>query len=511
MSQYFITKTGILLILALLCYRRFLRKKEKLGLPPGPKRWPMVGNVTDLPPNEFPDFLHWQKYNEIYGPITSMSVLNQTFIITHDREATHDLLAKKSLRTSSRPLLEFSHNLCGYDNLLPLQPYDHKYRRRRKIIDREIGTQTKVTQFQDIQEVESRRLILRMLNRPEDSLVHTKTLATALMAKILYGYSVGPTGTDPLVLTVGHMLDNILAALMPMDWLVDAIPALKYLPDGFPGTAFKEKARQWHKTNQDMANMPYSFVQQQMEKNDYCPSYVSKLLAQKSKKPAQEDEDDVKWTAATLNAAGTVTIWSTLNSFILAMVMFPEVQCKAQEEIDRVTGAHRLPTFDDRKDMPYVNNLVTEVYRWFAVAPMGVPHKAEDDIPYNGYLIPKGAYILPAIWWFCHDPEVYRDPDSFDPDRYLEPRKEPDSRTVVFGFGRRLCPGRYLADSTVFICIAKILAGFTISKAVDERGVEIEVRVEPTPSVNSQPKKFSYEIRPRTTRYREIIGGVEAK
>lgn len=81
------------------------------------------------------------------------------------------------------------------------------------------------------------------------------------------------------------------------------------------------------------------------------------------------------------------------------MTVFPEVQRKAQEEIDRKVGADRLPGFQDRQDLPYIDAIVKEVLRWHPVAPMGLPHMATEDDICEGYLIPKGSLLLPNIWY----------------------------------------------------------------------------------------------------------------
>lgn len=87
-----------------------------------------------------------------------------------------------------------------------------------------------------------------------------------------------------------------------------------------------------------------------------------------------------------------------IETFFLAMTLYPEVQRKAQEEIDRVLGPGRLPTMADRPHLPYVDALVKEVLRWHPVAPMGIPHMSSEDDMYNGYFIPKGTLLLPNIW-----------------------------------------------------------------------------------------------------------------
>lgn len=80
------------------------------------------------------------------------------------------------------------------------------------------------------------------------------------------------------------------------------------------------------------------------------------------------------------------------------MALFPDVQRKAQQELDAVLGGDRLPQCEDRDNLPYVNALVKEVFRWHPVAPMGVPHVSTEDDICEGYFIPKGSSILTNIW-----------------------------------------------------------------------------------------------------------------
>jgi cytochrome P450 len=73
----------------------------------------------------------------------------------------------------------------------------------------------------------------------------------------------------------------------------------------------------------------------------------------------------------------------------------------------------------------------------------------------------------------ARDPRTYRNPDVFDPTRFLGENPEQDPRTFMFGFGRRICPGRYFADDTVFLMCATVLATLDISKATDAGGQDI--------------------------------------
>lgn len=124
-------------------------------------------------------------------------------------------------------------------------------------------------------------------------------------------------------------------------------------------------------------------------------SYVGSLL-QKAETP--DDHSAIKWGAAGVYGGGADTTVSAIASFYLAMSLHPEVQKRAQEEIDRVVGTDRLPTFEDREKLPYVEALYLETLRWNPVAPLGLPHVPIEDSMYQGHLIPKGAILMANCW-----------------------------------------------------------------------------------------------------------------
>lgn len=86
-------------------------------------------------------------------------------------------------------------------------------------------------------------------------------------------------------------------------------------------------------------------------------------------------------------------------TFFLAITVFPEVQKKAQEELDRVIGNDRLPVSADRDTLPYIMAVMKETHRWHPIAPMGLPHTSTAEDIYKGYRIPKGAILMPNTWY----------------------------------------------------------------------------------------------------------------
>ena len=182
------------------------------------------------------------------------------------------------------------------------------------------------------------------------------------------------------------------------------------------------------------------------------------------------------------SGAGLETTSSTLMWWTLAMVAFPEAQRRAQAELDTVVGRARLPTYADAPRLPYVRAIIKEVLRWRPGVPFGVPHLAAEDDWYDGMFIPKGAVCIANIWHCNHDRAVFGDDaDEFKPERHLGdngellpgPKETNLEGHVSFGFGRRACVGRHLANDSLFIHTARILWAATLKCAQDKNGKEL--------------------------------------
>jgi len=196
--------------------------------------------------------------------------------------------------------------------------------------------------------------------------------------------------------------------------------------------------------------------------------------------------------------AGSDTSHSAMLTFLQAMAIYPEVQRRAQAELDAVVDPSRLPEFTDRARLPYVEALVKEVLRWQPVAPLGVPHAVTEDDVYEGYHIPRGATVIANSWAIFHNEKDYPDPFMFSPERFLKStelgQNVLDPARVAFGFGRRACPGRYLAMNGLFIYAASMLSTFCISLAVDENGQKVPIEMGMTTGFASFPKPFHCSI-----------------
>ncbi|KAG1792192.1 cytochrome P450 [Suillus plorans] len=501
------------LYLCLVCVGVYLLKqvfnKKNPPYPPGPPGWPLIGNIMDMP--YIRPWLTFTEWGKKYGEISHINVLGQHIIVLNSVETAMDMLDNKGAIYSDRPILTVGGELIGWKDVIILLPYGDHLRRHRKKLHGVTGTRAAVGTYSQVEEVETRRFLKRVFAKPNQLQAHVRHTATAVILRISHGYEV-KENDDPFVDLAERVMAEWSRATAPGAFMADVVPFLAKVPEWFPGAGFKRLAHEWHDNLEKFVSAPYNFVVDQMVTIIYdsaagiaSESFTSNLLGGGTL--SAEDEHIVKWAAAGLYAGGSDTIVSTINSFFLAMTLFPDVQKKAQAEIDAVIGPDRLPSFADQDSLPYIGALAKEALRWHSVIPTGFAHCVSKDDIHDGYYIPKGAFVVPNIWFMLNDPKRYADPSQFNPDRFLandgkEPEKDP--RTICFGFGRRLCPGIHLAEASVWLSTAMSLAVFDISKVV-ENGIEITPEVDPLSGTVSHPKPFKCSIKPRSSRAVALI------
>jgi len=238
------------------------------------------------------------------------------------------------------------------------------------------------------------------------------------------------------------------------------------------------------------------------------PSFSSKHL-ETCKDP--EREELIKTSARAIWAGGSDTTVSANRTFVLMALLHPDIQKKAQAELDTVVGDGRLPELADREKLPYLSALHLECLRYHNVTPAGImPHSTTEDDVYEGYVIPKGTTVIHNIWAMCHDPDTYADPHSFNPDRFMASKDkvpERDPRNIVFGFGRRVCPGLRLADYSTFMFSATILALYEIMPAKNEPLPHVD-DYSYTPGAVSHPPAFTCTLKPRSLQAEALIRSI---
>ncbi|KAJ8468347.1 hypothetical protein ONZ45_g17274 [Pleurotus djamor] len=328
--------------------------------------------------------------------------------------------------------------------------------------------------------------------------------SAAIIIEICYGHHVADQG-DEYVTLADEALAGVNRCAIFGSYMVDYIPWLKYVPSWMPGAGFKREAKQSRHLSQKMLNYPFDMVKRKIAEGKAEPCITTLELEDWFARGSPNDNREtlVKNIAAGAYAAAVDTTMSALSSFFLAMVLHPEIQEAARAEIDRVVPADRLPLFSDKPDLPFIDCLVWESLRWHPSVNIALAHSVTEEDEYRGYKIPKGTTVLANIWTILHDPQQYPDPKKFNPRRFEDKKRNIEQSInplpdAAFGFGRRVCPGRFLALDSIWMVIATVLSVYQITKASDAHGKAIEPEISYTPGLISRPKPFPFQLVPRT-------------
>ncbi|KAF7296433.1 Cytochrome P450 [Mycena chlorophos] len=492
--------------------RRAQKQRSRLPLPPGPKKLPLVGNLFDMP-RERP-WEAWHLFSQKFdSDIVHFDIAGNSIVVLESIEATRELFERRSSLYSQRGRFPMVLELMDWSWSLGLLKYGDWWRRARKAMHDSFNVSA-VKQFQPQQTKAAHTLLRGLLQDPRDIMSPIRHMAAALIMDVTYGIEVQPKN-DPYIQVVTDAMHAFALTSVPGAFLVDTFPILKYVPSWVPGAGFKRLAAEWRKSIQAMFDAPWEETIRQLDADTAGQSFAADALraldhsTTENRDVIEQEKYLIKTVAANVYGAGADTTVASLGWFVLAMLAYPEAQKKAQAELDEVLGHGNLPTFSDQAALPYTTALVKEVLRWRAVTPLGVPHFVDVEDEYAGYRIPAGSTVIGNVWALLRDENIYPDPIPFKPERFLRDGKlDPtvrDPDTIAFGFGRRICPGKTFATTTVWINVASMLATLNIEKCVDAEGKVVEPTYEAFPGLISGPLPFECAITPRSQQAAQAI------
>ncbi|SJL17632.1 uncharacterized protein ARMOST_21188 [Armillaria ostoyae] len=457
----------------------------KSKLPPGPRPFLFFGNLFDIPSKS-----PWETYatwRQQYGAdLLHLTIFQHHIIVINSYSVAVDLLDKRSAIYSDKPVL-MALNSMGWGFNLAFLCYDDPHRRiYRRLIHQGLG----MPSIHDIQETLSKgsqEFLFNLQHDPENFLEYAVQYAVAMILQRTYGFTNSMKDYQNEIYHCAlEAIDIFSESVFFGAQVVFAFPALAHLPSWFPGEEpfHVMKAHMSHSSNRYNLSGKRSLFA--------VTSWLSSMLGEQVSGDVRvPTESDIQ--GATASAwSGTFSSYnhvlpldahnkivhldsiraqtsSALQSGFLAMVLYPEVQPRAQEEIDRVVGRHRLPSFEDHEALPYICAICWEIVRWHSPAPLTGRATSKPDV-YMGYEIPQDTVVMVNLWEMSRDPDTFKDPDRFIPERFLKNdvlRKDvPD---LMWGFGRRVCAGRVFAESTLWIAIARVLAVYNLTKDGDVR------------------------------------------
>ncbi|KAG8704592.1 hypothetical protein FRC08_002146, partial [Ceratobasidium sp. 394] len=448
---------------SLICYSWY-RSRHSVPLPPGPRGNLLAGSAFEIrDANAF--WLKFAEYANKYGPIITVRIFYLNLIIISDPHLASELFEKRAVNYSDRPAKPII-NLLGWDNeIIVFFNYGPKLKYYRTLLQRALNNRV-APDYLPIQEYEVRRFMKRLVDKPAGFLEHVHCMSASIAVRMVYGHKVESLN-DRFVQNAEGVMLAFADALQPAKWAVDIFPPLRYLPKWFPFATFWRQIKAWRQLSDAHRDEPFEFVERQMAEGIAEDSFTSKLLRTEDGTPVDDEtKKHVRALAASLYGAGSDTTISIVQSFFLAMTLYPDVQAKAQAEITTYLkqrfaddpSSSRLLSLNDRSKLPYTSALAREAIRWHPVA-NAVPHQSagEDDenVVSGGktYRIPANTVVMVNVWQIMHDPEVYHEPGRFMPDRYLVANPPPDPASYAFGFGRRICPGIHVAQQSIWLAV----------------------------------------------------------
>ncbi|KAI0374537.1 cytochrome P450 [Pilatotrama ljubarskyi] len=520
-----------LLPLAVVCllFVAYKRVARPTGYP-GPPPWPIIGNI--LPSRRV--WLKLAEYAKTYGPVYSLRILGTPVLVLNDARAARRLLEDKSALYANRNLPKMV-ELCGMDRGVVWEHNPARLRQARKLLHMVLQPR-QLEEYATVLDRHVTILLQNLLRKPEDFIRHLQGVTAGVAMQISHGYEIRD-GDDSYLDKANEFVENFADASLPGRWMVDWLPFLAWLPTFLPGMDFKRKARVWNAHYTSLAEEGHRMVKDRIAKGTAGPSLTYRALVES--KPGEHSEDVIMFTATQVYTGGADTGFSTLASFILLMLEHPEIQLRAQAEIDRVIGSDRLPSYADRKSLPYVDAIMTEVLRLRPPINAVTRIPSQDDA-HEGHVIEKDTLVIVNFWGMLNDETIYPDPLAFKPERWLsKDDKIRDENVfpldVVFGFGRRyvaflgafirltpaalgvgiiplticlrrrICPGRYLAQQLVFTAMARTLALFRISHARTPEGDIIVPPGDYSEGGIVYPLPFKCAIEPRSAHSLELL------
>ncbi|KAJ9627782.1 hypothetical protein H2203_002999 [Taxawa tesnikishii (nom. ined.)] len=514
--------------------RKDVKIPKGLRSVPGPKGLPVVGNTHQL---EAQPQRHLQQLAREYGELFQIKIGWENWVFVNSPQAVKEILDKQSAVTSGRYPAPVLQDLVSGGMRFLLMGYTPTWRKLRAIVHNKLLTPRASEGFKPSQEFEAKQLVHDLYARNGDqksfytavrrhvpkncTLLHQKhqsltstRYSTSVMMTSTYGRRV-PEWDCEDVREVYGLMQEFSESAAPGAFLADMIPPLAKIPvwmQWWRKRALKYQDRQtkiwmkyWTDLNKQIAEKraPDCFVKQFIE-TDYKTQGISDLQG--------------AFLAGSMIEAGSETTSSSLNSCIKYLAANPSVQARANEEISKVVGDSRSPTWDDEPNLPFVRAMIKEVLRIRPVTNIGTPHYSTGDVIYKDYFIPKGTVISIHQYAIHYDPSHYANPDAFDPSRFLgHPQKagfyaahpDPYARDHFdFGAGRRICPGMHLAENSLYITLSKILWAFEILPPLGDDGREEEVDVSDAAyedGGNTLPKPFKVRFAVRNAKKEAVL------
>ncbi|KAJ8092104.1 hypothetical protein PM082_021636 [Marasmius tenuissimus] len=478
------------------------------GIPPGPVGLPIVGSHPFL--THFPELTldHWAKR---YGPMYSVWLGNQLFLMISDPQIVKDLMVTNGAVFSSRKEMFLKSKKIFVGRGITATPYNDRWRKHRRIASTSLVARA-VDGYTHVLDYEATILVKDLLAHGGNGTLainpqpHAGRCSLNNMLTVGFGMRTENID-DPLVAKALKLSREFMNCTGPVSNLTDFVPALQKLGD------WNYMIKRGEQLNKDLVETYGGMIldmEKRMKAGEKVPDCLVKHLIE-VKEEEELDHLDMAIMVSAFMIGGVETTASIMQWFSALIPSYPEIQKKAQEEVDRVVGRDRLPTIEDEKNLPFVHAIIKEVERCHNPFWLGTPHVNSADFTYRGQFIPKDTVVVLNTYTMHHDPARHPEPFKFNPDRYLNDSTlasesanlaNPYERDHwMFGVGRRICPGMWVAEREIFLVVARLIWAFNL-QSIPEEPIDLK---EYDGLSGRSPVPFRIKMIPRDNKVAEIL------
>ncbi|TVU03994.1 hypothetical protein EJB05_50445, partial [Eragrostis curvula] len=446
--------------------------RKKYNLPPGPRPWPVIGNMNLIGP------LPHRSIHELskrYGPLMSLRFGSFPVVVASSVDAAAFFLKTNDPVFIDRPETAAGrHTFYNSSNML-WAPYGEYWRQGRKLYQTELLSPKQLRLHEHVRREEVRAMLRGVHDAAAESkgasvslrdhlfMLSLGVISRMLLGKKYVGVEIGDTATAE---EFSWMLSELLFLNGALH-VGDLIPWLDRLdPQGY----IRRMKRLSERLDRFLEHVLDEHNERRRREGEeaFVANDVVDQLLQLADDPSLKvpiKRDDVKAMILDLLVAGTDTSSVTVEWAMSELLRNPEALATAADELDRVVGRGRLVAEEDVPSLPYVEAVVKETMRLHLVSPLLSPRLSREDTSFAGYDIPAGTRVHVNVWAIGRDPRVWGDeqPEEFRPERFAGSSvdvKGKDMELLPFGSGRRMCPGYGLGLKMVQFALASLLHAF---------------------------------------------------
>ncbi|XDV28428.1 hypothetical protein PO909_031745 [Leuciscus waleckii] len=446
---------AIITICVVYLLMRLMRTKIPDGLQklPGPKPLPIIGNVLEVGSNPH---LSLTAMSKCYGPVFQIQIGTRPVVVLSGNEVIRQALIKQGEEFSGRPDLYSTRFISDGKSLAFSTDQVGVWRARRKLALSALRTfstvQGESSEYSCALEEHISKEGLYLIQRLHsvmksdgsfDPFRHIVVSVANVICGICFGrrYSHDDDELVGLV-NLSDEFGKIVGSGNPADFipLLRIFPSAsmkKYLAINTRFSKFIQKIVSDHYDTFDKNNI-----------RDITDSLIDHCEDRKldENSNVQVSDEKIVGIVNDLFGAGFDTISTALSWAVVYLVAYPEIQERLQAELKEKIGMDRTPRLSDRTDLPLLEAFILEIFRHSSFLPFTIPHCTSKDTSLNGYFIPRDTCVFINQWQVNHDPELWKDPSCFNPDRFLSAdgtdiNKPEGEKVLVFGLGKRRCIG----------------------------------------------------------------------